>query len=141
LRGTLFFRKRYLVYVPEHEKLYLFLSEHDSTPREVIPLEGAKLGPSKTYPKEEAQGYFMVHIKRDGNAPPLVFASQTPQQRDLWTTSLAQSIPVEGQEDEAPLPGQERRLWDFQAEDIDGNIVDMKIYEGTVAVVVNVASQ
>jgi len=133
IKGTLFWNKRYFVLRSDEKKLYYFETSLSSFPSKVIDLANIMLEvaecPCKT-------GSYCFTITDGKNS--YVLCAEASKVQLAWLQTLT-DMGVKFREDET-IKTSGNSIYDFSANDIDGNLVSLDRYKGSVCLVVNVAS-
>jgi hypothetical protein len=132
LKGTVFWNKRYFVLRADEMKVYYFINHLSSSPANVIDLTQAELEVAECSCKT---GSYCFTIK--GKKRTHVVCADHSKEQLAWLQALT-DIGVKFREEAIDIEG--NSIFDFSANDIDGNMVPLNNFAGKVCLVVNVAS-
>jgi len=132
LKGTIFWNKRYFVLRADEMKIYYFETHLSSSPINVLDLSQVELEVAECSCKT---GSYCFTI-RERKFIHVVCADKSKDQL-AWLQALT-DIGVKFKEEDIDVVG--NSIFDFSANDIDGNLVPLSNFAGKVCLVVNVAS-
>eukprot|EP01102_Stenamoeba_stenopodia_P018601 TRINITY_DN684_c0_g1_i1.p1 TRINITY_DN684_c0_g1~~TRINITY_DN684_c0_g1_i1.p1 ORF type:complete len:275 (+),score=49.28 TRINITY_DN684_c0_g1_i1:197-1021(+) len=134
VKGLLFWKKRYMICKADEQKLYVFITDLDSAPQEVLDLATLQCTVKET--GECKPGYYCYQLL----GPKVNYLVCVEKSRDQEGWMQAINDAGARFQEEASLSNA-NSLFEFTADDIDGNPVPMSRYAGKVCLVVNVASK
>jgi len=133
MQGWIFYSKKYCLLHAEEKKIYYYNSNLSSDPYGMIDLTKGAL---ETAECECKSGSYCFTLS-DGSHKWVLCAFNSKTQT-AWLEALS-AVGVNFREEEFAA-GKETSIFDFSANDIDGNLVALDKYRGSVCIVVNVAS-
>jgi hypothetical protein len=134
MKGLLFWNKKYVLLESEEKVIYLYSSNLSSDPSGIINLQQGVL---ETAECECKSGSYCFTLS-DGKHQKWVLCAYNSKAQLAWLEALA-NIGVKFREEDFD-PIAEASIFDFSANDIDGNLMSLDQYRGKVCIVVNVAS-
>lgn len=134
IQGTFFYSKKYACLHAEKKKIYYFSTNLSSEPSGIIDLTQGAL---ETAECECKSGSYCFTIS-DGASNKWVLCAFNSKTQTAWLEALS-AIGIQFREEEFTTV-KEASIFDFTANDIDGNVVTLDKYRGNVCIVVNVAS-
>jgi len=133
IKGTIFWNKRYFVLRADEMRLYYFVTHLSSQPSNVLDLSQVELEIAECSCKT---GSYCFTVKEKKTRVHVICADHSKVQL-AWLQALT-DIGVKFKEENIKTEG--NTIFDFSANDIDGNLVPLSNYAGNVCLVVNVAS-
>jgi len=132
-KGQLKWNNRYFVLQAEDFKLYYFDSDTAVSPRQIVNLENTIVGECAV--KKDYYGFRIVSEGREH-----IMGAINSETQEIWIQALVRCGVMFRQEESAKTVSQQS-IFEFTAVNIDKQEVDLKKYEGSVCLVVNVASK
>jgi hypothetical protein len=133
IKATLFWNRRFFVLRSDEKKIYYFQSNLSSQPAGIINLDKGSLESAECECKTGSYCFTITDGKRHW-----VICADHSKNQLAWLQALS-AIGVTFKEEELGTTA-ESCIFDFSANDIDGNLVTLDRYRGNVCLVVNVAS-
>lgn len=134
IKGLLLWKKRYMICKADEQKLYIFVSDLDSNPQEVLDLATVQCSVKET--GECKPGFYCFQLF--GPKINEIICVEKSRDQEGWMQAINDAGATF--QEEASLSNA-NSLFEFTADDIDGNPVPMSRFAGKVCLVVNVASK
>jgi len=133
VKRFLFWSPRYMVCKADEEKLFVYNSDLDSYPREIIDLSKMICNVKESTACKE--GFYCFQLEGARN---FTMAVEKSKDQEGWMQALT-NAGAKFQEENMGTTA--KSIWEFTANDLDGNPVPLSNYQGKVCLIVNVASK